>query len=257
MKRYLMIGLAALTLSGCTVVVETGDRCAFTADHSAAVELSGAKAVRIDAGSGALKVQGKADATEVSAEGKACASTATQLEQIRLTVEKVGDEIVVTAQTPAFIGFTGGSASLDLAVELPESLPVRVKDGSGDLQIRQVAGLELDDESGNAEISGINGDVRAVDDSGDLNISAVKGSVTLRDDSGNITVRDVGGSVLVEDDGSGDIRVDGVSGDVVVDRDGSGSIDARNVGGDLSVGDDGSGDITSHNVGGKTRVPSK
>jgi hypothetical protein len=208
--------------------------CDHRASREATVPTAGARSIRILAGAGDLRIQGREGATAVAVHGKACASTEARLGAIHLIAEKRGDVVYIEAGIPE--DWRGGAAALDLTIDVPSSIPLNVEDGSGSAEVRGVAALEIEDGSG------------------DLLIEDVAGNVTVTDGSGDVTIRQAG-SVLVKEDGSGDLRATGIRGDVVVRDDGSGSIDVSDVGGDFTVDADGSGGITPDGVRGQVRIP--
>jgi hypothetical protein len=212
--------------------------CAHQEPREATVEVRGARTVRVIAGAGGLRIEGRASATAVAIHGTACAADAETLGLIRLVAERQGDTVHVEAVMPDGEHWRSESPRLDLVLEVPDSLPLDVTDGSGEASIRGVAALKVDDGSG------------------ELEIENVRGEVVVTDGSGEVSIRDAG-SVLVKSDGSGSLRFSGVRGDVVVRDDGSGSIEVADVGGDLTVDKDGSGGVRHRGVKGKVRVPSR
>ncbi len=231
--------------------------CGYRAERTAVVSASDADLVRIAAGAGSLRIEGRPGLSEVRIRGEACASEARYLEGIRLRAERSGGEVRIETLMPEMSGFGRKSATLDLVVEVPERLPLDVDDSSGDVEVRRVAALRLSDSSGGIEVSEVAGDVEVDDSSGDIRLRGVRGNVRLSDSSGGIDVRDVAGSVRVEADGSGDIEISDVGRDVVIDRDSSGGIHVANVEGDFVVERDGSGGIRHQDVGGTVRIPRK
>jgi hypothetical protein len=213
-------------LVGCDVLT-----CDETAARSASAAAEGISTVRIIAEAGDLDVQGQLNLTEVEAEGTACASNTSDLDDIQFEVSTDGAEMVIEARTP-------GNTRFDVTVTVPDSVLVEIEDGSGDIDVRDVAGVRVTDGSGDVDVAGVSGDLVVSDDgSGDLDLS------------------DVAGAVEIESDGSGDITVGDVGGDVRIGSDGSGSIRVSNVAGDFEVGSDGSGNISHNNVGGTVDIP--
>ena len=210
--------------------------CSHRAPREATVDSRGARSIRVIGRAGALRIQGVEGGSAVAVRGTACASTEGRVASVRLIAERRGDVIHVEADIPQ--GWLGGSAGLDLVLDVPTSVPLDVEDGSGSVEVRNVAALKIDDGSG------------------ELRIERVSGAVTITDGSGDIMIREAG-SVLVEEDGSGGVDVTGVKGSVVVRDDGSGSIDVRDVGGDFTVEHDGSGGIAHDGVRGHVRIPSR
>lgn len=301
-KLILITALSAasvLLTAGCTggfsVNINT-DGCQFREDRTATVPVETAKRLAVDAGAGSLRVEGKADLTEVRVTGTACAPTEAMVREIKLRAEKSGDTVSVETLIPNSVVVTGSGPHLNLVIEAPADLVATVKDTSGDLTVAKLAGVTIEDGSGEITVDDVTGAVEVRDDSGDIeirgagadvsipsdgsgsiHIDGVKGQVHItRDDSGDIEVRNAGGDVTVDqddsgsisiskvtgnvtigDDGSGDIDVTDTTGSVTVRSDDSGSIAVRDVKGDFTVSRDGSGDIRYSSVGGKVTVPHK
>jgi DUF4097 and DUF4098 domain-containing protein YvlB len=215
------------------------DDCAHKAEREAILDAGGARSVRIDAGAGLLRIEGKTGQTSVEARGTACASSEQVLGQIRLNATREGDVIVVKAEIPESSSRGWNEqARLDLTVTVPRIMPLDVNDGSGSAEITHVGKLTIDDGSGELSVTDVTGDLGIVDGSGSIEVAGVTGNVRLSDGSGSISVRDVGGSVTVEEDGSGSIEVAGVKGDFTVSRDGSGGIAHRDVAGQVRIPSD-------------------
>ncbi len=157
-----------------------------------------------------------------------------------------------------------GAYWADVTVYAPAELALDVRDTMGDIDISGFSSLVLDDESGDAEIDGILGDVEIEDGTGDLRIQHVGGALLLNDGTGDTDILDVVGVVEVYDgtgdlwmeevysnvrieDGNGDMDLRFIDGNVTID-DGSGDIDVRDVTGTVSI-HDGNGDIHAEDVG--------
>jgi DUF4097 and DUF4098 domain-containing protein YvlB len=225
--------------------------------RTARVNARGASRIVIVARSGWLRVNGKEGTTEVLAEGTARAPSADILRDIKLTGTREGDVVRIEVEIPKVSqqwqsDWDSGPA-LDLTVTVPDNIPVEIEDSSGELRVTGTAALDLDDNSGDAEISDVGGALRVRDGSGGLDIHDVRGDVTIDDGSGEIDVRDVTGSVTVRD-GSGSITARAVSGTVHVERDGSGGIRADDVGGDLIVERSRKRGVSYSGVKGRVRV---
>jgi hypothetical protein len=216
----------AAWLVGCDVLT-----CDETAQRSASAAAAGISTVRIIAEAGDLDVEGRLGLTEVDAEGTACASNTSVLDDIQFEVSTRGSELVIEARTP------DGNSRFDVTITVPESALVEIEDGSGDIDVRDVAGVRINDGSGDVDVAGVSGDLVVSDDgSGDLDLSDIAGAVEIQSDgSGDITVTDVGSDVRIGSDGSGDIRVSKVAGDFEVGSGGSGDISHNNVRGTVDI----------------------
>ncbi|MDH3283708.1 MAG: DUF4097 domain-containing protein [Acidobacteriota bacterium] len=268
--RYWILWILAAVFVAAAAPAFAAD-CDRTAPREAVVDAAGATLLEIEAAAGSLAVVGREGLSEVRATGEACASNESLLDQVRLVASRRGDRIVLVAEMPESL-WGSSTARLDLRVEVPTKLAVRIDDGSGSIELRGVASAEIDDGSGDIHVEDVGGDVRIDDGSGDIAVTRVNGQVHVEDGSGGIDVTIVAGqvriedgsgeirvrragSVVIEEDGSGSIDVAEVEGRVLVREDGSGSISVRDVGGDLIVHDDGSGGIRHENVAGAVDLP--
>ena len=231
-----IVAMALGILAWAAASAAAGD-CPHRAPREATVDAAGARVAKVEARAGSLRVAGRAGATAVSVRGNACADRAGLLDDVQLRVERVGDSVEVEAVFPENSWFSGGSAWLDLVIEVPAGLAVEVVDGSGEAEIVSVASVRVEDGSGGLTIRDVTRDVQ------------------VRDGSGEISVEGVGGSVTIDEDGSGGIEVTGVKGNVLVRNDGSGGISVKDVGGDFTVRNDGSGGIEHDAVRGRVSVP--
>jgi hypothetical protein len=237
-------------------VVQVGHahECAFMIDREVSIAASAGQLLRVSAGSGELRVEGRDGLREVRVVGTACASEERFLDDLTVTVEEVRGEIVLTAHYPESRSWRGNrTAKIDLLVEMPRGMSADIDDSSGSMEIRGSGALDIDDSSGSIVVRGAEGTVRIDDGSGSIEIVDVAGDVYVDDGSGGITIQGARGSVYVED-GSGSVSIEEVGRDVVVD-DGSGSIRVQNVRGDFSVPNDGSGGIRHSGVEGTVDVP--
>jgi len=234
----------------------------YTSPRNADVDAAGAKSIRIEAAAGVLKVEGRAGISQVRVRGTAKSSRRNRLDDIKLIAERRGDEVFIKADMPDDNrywdrGRDNDNLVLDLVIEVPNSIPLDVADGSGEAEFLNAGALEFSDGSGEIHIRGARGDVRVNDGSGNITIEGVQGSVRVSDGSGNIRARDVTGDFVVSEDGSGDIDVSSVGGQMRVENDGSGNIDVDRVAGDFVVDHDGSGSIRYDTVKGSVRIPDR
>lgn len=246
-----------LTISTCLIAVAllapgTGraDDCKYTRPLDLDLDAAGATLLEVDAEAGFLVIEGERGRTRVVVEGVACASSEGMLKDIALDGGRRGDRLHVEAIIPDFDFSWRGYARLDLTVRVPDDLALRVRDGSGEIEIYRVASVELRDGSGAIDISEVYGDVGITDGSGEIEVRDVDGLVRVSDGSGGVVISGAGGGVHVEEDGSGELRITAVRGDVEIEEDGSGGITIRDVTGTVRVGSDGSGSIWVAQVSG-------
>ena len=260
----------------CSSQAAAAEFCRFSADRSASVDAVGATRLIIDAGAGDLLVRGGNNLRSVEATARVCAFKEAALAQTQIVARREGTILYVTTVLPEASGIVSWlETSLDVAVTLPASLSVELKDGSGDLSISRVRSAKIEDGDGNIKVGQIAGDVVVSDGAGDMDIDQIVGKVTIeRDDAGDIHIEDVrrdvnvlldtsgtlqvervGGSVHIGQDSSGDIVIREIKGNALVDSDSSGDIRAVLVGGNFVVEADSTGKISHDRVEGSVRMP--
>ncbi len=237
-----------------TLASADGFGCSHTAPRRVAAAAAGVSRVSIIARAGSLRVTGRAGG-DVVASGTACASDRDFLNEIKLEARRDGSELVIEALIPERLSlFNWSEGRLDFEVAVPANVPISVRDGSGPATISGVADVDVKDGSGELEIRNVRGNVKVHDGSGEMEIFDVGGEVEITDGSGEIRVERAG-SVHVSEDGSGSIDIRNVQRDVRIDEDGSGSIDVADVRGNFTVDRDGSGGIDYARVAGRVSIP--
>ena len=233
-------------------------QCEYDKRIDQVLDVSGSSVLDVAAAAGDLRISGKPGTDEVKIRGKVCVSEEEWLDEV--TVEtSTGDRATVSVVIPDSEGWTiWGSryAYVDLELVIPDGLNLDVRDSSGDIEIENVAAVELKDSSGDIRITDASGPVVIRDSSGDIRVQDLASDFTVvSDSSGEIWGKDIEGNAVVESDSSGDIIFSRVGKNVVVERDSSGDIDVDSVEGDFTVQRDGSGGIHSKDVKGKVDVP--
>ncbi|MGD9081187.1 MAG: hypothetical protein PVG96_17710 [Desulfobacterales bacterium] len=144
-------------------------------------------------------------------------------------------------------------AKINLTVEVPKSINVKIDDGSGSIfvtgiatnlkivdgsgsiEIRMTGGpISISDGSGKIELTDITGNLEVKDGSGMINIGRVKGDVYIVDGSGSMTIKDIDGNLTVTD-GSGSIEISDVTQNVYIEEAGSGTLDIDGVKGKVTM----------------------
>lgn len=228
-------------------------QCDVQRDVEGQLDAGAVSGVLIEAGAGSLEIVG-GDAVALRVRGTICASDEEMAASSRLILEERRGAAWIETDLPEGGGWPGGYARMDLVVEMPRSLSVDIRDGSGGMVVRSIAAVHVDDGSGEVRIEDIEGAVEVEDGSGEVWITGA-GSVDVDDGSGSVEIVDVRGNVRIVEDGSGEIQIRDVAGDVTIDQDGSGSIDVVRVGGDFVLEDDGSGSVTYSEVQGRVVLP--
>jgi hypothetical protein len=139
---------------------------------------------------------------------------------------------------------------IDLTVEVPKNLDVKIDDGSGTIFVTALAGnLEIEDDSGSIEIRMMTGRVSISDGSGTVEVTDMIGNLEVKDGSGRIDIGGVTGNVRIVD-GSGSMTVKDIDGNLTV-TDGSGSIEISDVTQNVFIKEAGSGMLEIEGVRGK------
>ena len=228
MKRLPLAGL--LAAAALPIPVFAGD-CDHVRNIDLALELDGIETVAFDVGSHDLEVR-TAQGTAATLRGRACASSESALDELRVVQEREGSTLEVRLERDDGIAwnlFGNRYASLDVTATLPRDMAVRVDVGSGDALVAGVASL------------------RTSVGSGDLQASGIPGPVAVDVGSGDVQLEDIG-ALRVESIGSGDVTAARVRGDASVGSIGSGDFDLYGAGGNVQVGSVGSGDAGLRNV---------
>lgn len=233
------------------------DGCGFTAARNLDLAADGVKTLVVHAAAGKLEIRGEPGLDQVRVRGVACASRKGDLEQIRLVQRREGGRLVVTAELPEMSGLFGGERRLDLELRVPARLQLDVHDSSGEASVEHVAGLRIQDSSGELRIADVPGAVSVNDSSGSIDVRNVGSLQVPNDSSGDIRVVGVRGNAVIETDSSGAIELRKIGGNARVGEDSSGAIVAEDVAGDFTVEHDGSGGIEHHGVRGKVRIPAR
>jgi hypothetical protein len=295
--RKSIVLLAGAALAAASFSAAAAEPCRYSAPRNAEIDAAGLKSLSVEIGPDDLTIQGQPGLAKIVVHGTACASDEKWLQNIKIETARHGDTASVVARDGdhgiTFSLFGGSYAYLKLDVRVPPSLAVKLNEGSGDADARNLAALDVELGSGDLKVNGVagefalsvgSGDVVARDvgsfalsrvGSGDVNVDGVngdahagsvgsgdfglrnvKGSASIGSvSSGDVKLAHVGANVTVGSVGSGDVDIVQAGGNVRIDSVGSGDVDANGVGGDLSVGAMGSGDIRHHGVKGKVSIP--
>lgn len=142
---------------------------------------------------------------------------------------------------------------VNLTVYVPRNLDLEVYDNSGDLEFSGLTNnLHIDDGSGYIKVRNVNGNLSIDDRSGNIYIGGLNKPGTshktvIDDASGSIELNNIYGNLTIQDD-SGDIYAEQIVGNINID-DYSGELKIRDIKGDINI-DDTSGDITTKGISG-------
>lgn len=139
---------------------------------------------------------------------------------------KHGDAYSVDGGTLTLDGDCGWQCRSDFIVTVPRGTKVTGENGSGDLSISGVSGIDASSRSGEISLTDVTGDVKLNLTSGDVDIDRLTGKLEIVATSGDIEAQHLkGGSVTVETtsgdlelalDEANDVTAKGTSSDVKV-----------------------------------------
>ncbi|WP_158847272.1 DUF4097 family beta strand repeat-containing protein [Saccharothrix deserti] len=182
---------AAVALTSCVRLVQNG----FDDSHSVSDQVT---EVRLQNGSGDVIVRsrtGGGDNTEIR-----------RRVEYPKDMDKPGVSHRMEGSTLVLDG-CGSQCSVDYEVTVP-SKEVRItgENNSGDVRLEGVAGVDVEIGSGDATVRAVSGAVRISNGSGDLDVADVAGDFTGEIGSGNAKLSDMRGPVTI-DNRSGDVHV--------------------------------------------------
>jgi putative adhesin len=170
---------------------------------------------------------------------------------------KHGDAYSVDNGTLKLDGDCGWQCRADFAITVPRGTKVIGHNGSGDISIAGVSGVDAKSTSGEIDVSDVTGDVKLDLTSGDVKVNNLTGRLDVKATSGDIEAADLkGGPVNVESTSgdlelelaeANDVRAKGTSGDIHVTAPAGGynvSADSRSGEVHKELGDDPNGTHT-------------
>jgi hypothetical protein len=139
---------------------------------------------------------------------------------------KHGDAYSVNDGVLKLDGDCGWQCTADFEVTVPRGTKVIGENGSGDLEITGVAGVDTKSNSGKVELREVNGDVRLDVTSGDVSVQDLTGKLDVKANSGDIEAKDLSG---------GAVNVETTSGDIELDLSEANDIRAKGTSGDIEI----------------------
>src|SRR5690606_18101418 len=253
MTRTLLLACAlALPI---TAYADDAD-CRHSQPRQLTLDMDGVSRVMFDIGAHKLRLDASPGAPG-ALEGRACASSADWLDDLKIEQRREGDRLHVRLYRDRQVRgiFLGRHyARLDLSGSVPDNVLVQLSVGSGDARVTGASSMSADVGSGDVEARAIAGLVTAKVGSGDIELDDIGSLNVLSIGSGDVEVSQVRGDLEVGSIGSGDLEVRGIGGNASVGSIGSGDANLYEVRGNVSIGSIGSGDVRLHGVGGNVTV---
>jgi DUF4097 and DUF4098 domain-containing protein YvlB len=161
--------------------------------------------------------------------------TTTVQEQRKYWFFKHGDAYSVKDGVLKLDGDCGWQCSADFEVTVPRGTKVTGENGSGDLELTGVAGVDAKSRSGQVELREINGDVNLDVTSGDVSVSDLTGKLDVKANSGDIEAAGLKGGPVNVETSSGDMELQLAEANDVHAKGTSGDIEITAPGGDYKV----------------------
>jgi hypothetical protein len=150
---------------------------------------------------------------------------------------KHGDAYSVDDGVLKLDGDCGWQCTADFEVTVPRGTKVTGENGSGNLELTGVGGVDAKSRSGKVELRDVDGDVNLDVTSGDISVDNLAGKLRVKANSGDIEAKGVRGATDVETT-SGDIEVSVTEANDIRARGTSGDIEITAPGGDYKVSTD-------------------
>lgn len=147
---------------------------------------------------------------DVHAAGSSETGAKSRLNGVQLAVDHSGDEF--------FVHVTGKNASdpsvyVNLNLEVPSQTPVSVRTQSGDIEVSGIdGGVAAQTGGGDLDIHDCEADVAATAAAGDTHISDIKGNVTLNGRGDDVDINDISGNTTLAGSYLGTVIVRSVTG---------------------------------------------
>lgn len=129
-------------------------------------------------------------------------------EERRFWLWKKGDAYSVEDGVLKLDGDCGWQCSADFVVTVPRGTKVTGENGSGDLTIAGVSGVDAQSRSGSVEISDVTGDVKLDLTSGDVVVKDLTGKLDVTATSGDIEASGLKGGAVNAETTSGDVELE-------------------------------------------------
>ena len=152
----------------------------------------------LDCGSGFLRIKGVEGLEKIKVEAEIVVKDVRKDDvqefinrRVTLELEERGGKAYLKSE--AGNNYTSGSAQVNLTIEIPKKMSLFIDDGSGSMEIRNIAGdVEIDDGSGSMDVEKIAGNLKIDDGSGSVDVWDIQGDVDVDDGSGSITIEKIG-----------------------------------------------------------------
>ncbi|MGH7723968.1 MAG: DUF4097 family beta strand repeat-containing protein [Candidatus Eiseniibacteriota bacterium] len=164
--------------------------------------------------------------------------------QIRVTMERAGDELILRVREPergrSRVTVSAGpwrlrrSVEIELTVAVPARATVHVEIERGDIEARDLTqAVTLKTTTGDMDLASLSGEVRCESTSGDIVIKQVRAPVTVRVTSGDVDADEIDSPLTVRAT-SGDVKATRVRGTVRIETS-TGDVEVNEASGTVTV----------------------
>lgn|GEM_PF-2581297 len=130
-----------------------------------------------------------------------------------INIKSLGDILEVSATRYQ----NNTSISIDYTISVPSYLITAINNGNGDVQIKGVKEVAVDNRYGDVVIRDIAGKVSLENQNGHITVNNIGDSLAVQNSYGNITAVTIDGDTKIENK-NGDVEVEGVSGDLDIEN---------------------------------------
>jgi DUF4097 and DUF4098 domain-containing protein YvlB len=194
-------------------------------DITKSFTISGRPNVRVDTNDGSVRVtSGENKEVQFHVEYQGYQIN----KDLRVDARQDGDKVELVARVSGHWGFSFGSRSRNLHIEvlMPKTGDLQVSTGDGAVEAYTVDGnISISTGDGSVKASSLTGTVDLHSGDGSINVDSLKGDIRLRTGDGSIEAHGLDGKVNA-DSGDGHIKLEGRF-DVLTVRTGDGSVEAR------------------------------
>ncbi|MEE8142294.1 MAG: hypothetical protein V3T77_04280 [Planctomycetota bacterium] len=235
--RFHRIGVLVLLLAGCINPLSRSG-ASWATNSQVQMPAAGVKSLKIRCGNGSVKVEGAPGERNVTVLARIRSNAKTLPEAERIAREVTLELQSQGTENPSLVinePRTEGAHQdywVDLLIQLPASVRVEIEEMTGDCNVSGLnGGFSLHNFNGRIDISQVFGGVEVKSDGSSCIIKSVGGVISVTDKDGDLSISEVSGEVKVTDSG-GKLKIYNITGNVIVSDN---APDIRNVDGDVML----------------------
>lgn len=211
---FILVFTAGVSLTGCIINVNAAGMPDL--DHQQrelTLDSQDLQGLIAETGAGSLEIIGVEGLSQIKLVADIYSNKGSNDSKLILTLEKKANKAKLKADFEQS-GFNNYSPYIDLKLQVPANLALDIDDGSGDIEVSQINdNLTVEDGSGAIKVTDVRGNIAIDDGSGNIEVANVQSAVTITDGSGNINVFNTKGLTILAA-GSGDVKFNKIDGPV-------------------------------------------